>query len=248
MYALTSAALNNTAPMPGVSKNYEFMPTTRIIDVMERDGYEVVSCSQGKSRKPNGQYYAKHLVKFRKARLVADHVAPEVLVLNSHNRGAALQFFAGFFRFACANGMIIGDVISQSNKIYHTNRNPFDLVLDRAAYATQVIDSKLEVIKEMRETILDQEQMYDFAEKATQLAVFKNRTFMDSRHLILPKRSEDTTPTTWNIFNRIQENIKKGDAIILGVSGKMRKARPIKNIDTDIKYNQQLWNLAEEYI
>jgi len=61
-------------------------------------------------------------------------------------------------------------------------------------------------------------------------------------------RREDATNTVWDIFNRIQENIKKGNAMIQSVSGKTRKMRGIKSLDTDVKYNQELWTLAEDYV
>lgn len=246
---LTPAATNSFGPMPGVSANYQFMPTTSIISIMENNGFEVTKCMQGRSRTPEGGMYAKHRVHFRKrGQDNSGEISPEIILINSHNRGAALRFLAGYIRFICENGLVAGDVLSDTNKIYHTNRNPFDLVLDRAEYTTQLLDSKLEVIKDMRQMVLSPAEKEEFAVRASNLNVFKNKVFNNPLDLLTFHRREDIGDTVWNIFNRIQENVKQGNAFITSVTGKTRKMRPVRSLDTDIKYNQELWNLAESYV
>ena len=99
---LSPAALNTIGPKPGVSENYQFMPTPRIIDLMGAHGYEVTKCNQGRSRKPDGSLYAVHRVHFRKygqERLLNGEISPEIILINSHNRGAALRLLAGYIRW-----------------------------------------------------------------------------------------------------------------------------------------------------
>lgn len=253
---LTPAARNVTGPKPGVSENYQFMPTPQIINILEGKGFEVTKCMQGRSRDGQG-IYTKHRVHFRKAgqQTIGD-IAPEIILINSHNRGAALRFLTGFIRFICENGLVAGDIISDTNKIYHTNRNPFSLVLEHVDYATQHIDSKLEVIRAMRGTYMDHYQASEFAHRASEMKSMQGRKFVLPNDLLQVNRQEDQMNSVWNIFNRIQENIKKGNAFIESITNpnarrqmpRVRKMRPIRAIDSDLKYNQELWNLAEDYI
>jgi hypothetical protein len=65
--------------------------------------------------------------------------------------------------------------------------------------------------------------------------------------LLQSRRWEDKSPDLWTTFNRIQENVIKG-----GISGKTAKGsrtrtREVTGIDGDIKLNQALWKMAEEF-
>lgn len=250
MHTLTPAALNISNPKPGVSDNYEFIPTVSIINLMETQGFHVTKCQQGRSRHADNTHYAIHKVHFQKEiQGYHQELAPEIILINSHNRGAALRFCSGFIRFICENGLIAGDIISDTNKIYHSrSRNTCDSVLERIQTASEHLDSKLEVIERMRNTFITSEEQFEMAYKASFIPCLVNRNICDIRDLIQCKRQEDHSPTVWNVFNRIQENIKKGNMIIKSITnGKVRKARSISGIDTDLKYNQALWNIAETY-
>jgi hypothetical protein len=52
----------------------------------------------------------------------------------------------------------------------------------------------------------------------------------------------------WSVFNVIQEKLINGDFTYLNDNGKTRKARKIKNFQQDIKLNQELFDLALEYV
>lgn len=254
---LTTAALNDVAPKPGVSVNYEFMPTTKIIDVIEEQGFVVNRCKQSKSRTIEGTPYAKHIVTFRKAgqeAMYTDKIFPEIVVINSHNRGAALRFMTGFFRMVCENGIVTGDIMNDTNKIYHTNRNPFGLVLDRIQRGVHDIDKKLDIIRRMKEIPMRPNEIEDYAWAASKLQVFKNKAFDNPVVLTHTNRYDDADPTLWNVYNTVQENLKKGMVNLVNpLTAKLRKARPIRSIDNDIKYNEQLWNMTvndyvDEYV
>ncbi len=66
--------------------------------------------------------------------------------------------------------------------------------------------------------------------------------------IISPTRIEDEGDSLWKVFNVVQEKIVGGGFQYRNSKGKIRKARKIKNFQQDIKVNQQLWEMAEEFI
>ena len=58
------------------------------------------------------------------------------------------------------------------------------------------------------------------------------------------RRKEDMGVDLWSIFNVAQENILRGGYVN---SSTRRNVRPISNIQKDVKYNSQLWDLASTY-
>jgi hypothetical protein len=49
------------------------------------------------------------------------------------------------------------------------------------------------------------------------------------------------------VFNRVQEKLINGDCSYT-MGARIRKARKIKNFSMDLKINEALWKLAEEYV
>ncbi len=65
--------------------------------------------------------------------------------------------------------------------------------------------------------------------------------------LLEPTREEDNGDDMWSVYNIVQEKVIHGMFDMYGVSGKVRKARKIKNFKQDTKVNQELYNLALNY-
>jgi len=70
----------------------------------------------------------------------------------------------------------------------------------------------------------------------------------DIVELLNPTRKEDNGNDMWSVYNVIQEKIIHGMFDVYGVSGKVRKARKIKNFRQDTKVNQELYQLALSYV
>jgi hypothetical protein len=62
-----------------------------------------------------------------------------------------------------------------------------------------------------------------------------------------PVRKEDEAKDLWTVFNVVQEKIITGD-FKYTIGTKNRKARQIKNFQQDIKLNEQLWEVAENFM
>ena len=65
--------------------------------------------------------------------------------------------------------------------------------------------------------------------------------------LLQARRWEDKGLDLWSTFNRIQENVIKGGISGKTAKGKRTKTREVTGIDGDVKLNQALWKMAEEF-
>ena len=61
------------------------------------------------------------------------------------------------------------------------------------------------------------------------------------------ERKEDDGDGLWEVFNRIQEKIINGK-FQYALGNKERKARPVKGFKSQVKLNQDLWELASSYL
>ena len=241
------SAFYTITPSPKVSERYNMLPTADIVDHAVKAGYVLHSYQQKRVRKVENQPFCKHIVRLRKpGQIEVGDVVPEIVLVNSHDRSSSLQFMLGFFRVVCANGLITGDIFDDLGRILHNNKNPMEAVLDKIDNVFKVSEYKLPIIQQMRETHLSLEQTHHFIERAA--TITPARTYENPMELNFIQRYEDKDPTLWNTFNRVQENMIKGDARIIRMNGKTRKARAIKGIDTNIDINRKLWNLAESFL
>jgi hypothetical protein len=249
MYASSVPALSayyTQEAQPNVSPKYHFLSTAHIAEHIKEHGYEVINYQQKRSYKVDRQPFAKHLVRLRKIGQVAKQdIFPEILLINSHNRSSALRFMLGFYRMVCANGLITGDTFDEF-KVTHKQSNPMEKVLEKVDSIYNYAESKLDVIEDMRSTTLSLMDRNNFINQAIQLT--PGRSYSHPGQLNFWNRYEDQGDSLWHTFNRVQENLMKGEATITGKNGNLRKARKITSLDQNIRLNVKLWNLAEAFI
>jgi hypothetical protein len=68
--------------------------------------------------------------------------------------------------------------------------------------------------------------------------------------LLTPHRIADGYDDAWTVFNRIQENVIRGGALIKSFSerntdGSYRKARAVNSVAENVRVNRELWDIAE---
>lgn len=247
-HSLTAdSAYYTITPSPKVSDRYNILPTADIVSHAVKAGYELHSYQEKRVRKVENRPFCKHIVRLRKpGQLVVGDVVPEIVLVNSHDRSSALQFMLGFFRVVCANGLITGNVFNDLGRILHNHKNPMEAVLDRIDNVFKVSEEKLPVIEQMRQRHMVTDETMDFLQKAA--LITPERGYENIRELNFINRQDDDGQTLWKTFNRVQENMIKGEARIITQNGRRRKARMIKGIDANVSINQKLWNLAESYL
>jgi hypothetical protein len=241
----TATAANN------VSSAYTHIPTSQVIDDMEKLGWGVVDAKEVKARKGVG--FQKHLVVFRNPDIAingadGDDVFPQILLTNSHDGKNAFTFTAGLFRLVCENGLVISTQEFENVKLRHMGYT-FEELQEKIKEMVERLPLTVESMNKMKQIELSEEQAIEFATRALATRFKEDeltRITVDAKLLLEPTRPEDKGSDLWSIFNVIQEKIIEGD-FSYNAGSRTRKARRIKNFNQDLKVNQGLFELALEF-
>lgn len=230
-------------PAPGVSDRYIHIDTNQFIAAMEAEGFSVYDIKRDGARTHN-PLYTRHMVRFRMdAPDVREDVRPHILFMNSHNRTARAKVALGLIRWACFNGVIAGD-IKYRIAARHLGDPARDLIARTAALARNTTQLYSQ-IEQWEAKELSKSTAHDFARLAVELrwpGVAPERFTTDA--VLEPRRAEDDGMSLWRVFNRVQENLTKGGLEGLAPSGRRVSTRPLNEVNTDVRFNTQLWNAA----
>ena len=247
-----------------LTNRYVPLHTADLIPVLADYGYQPVQAAQKRNRKANPEH-SMHMLAFAHVNNIGvqSDLRSEIVLYNSHDGTGAVRIFAGAFRFICSNGIVAGDGFQ--SRTYH-NRTAMAAFEDVLRNTINNLPLMMDRIEKMRSIIIDAEQARDMAIKAVatrwqtlsadnfgKRGVYAtNRTVDD---VLQAQRIDDTTNDAFTVFNRIQENIIRGNAFIKSITdvdnnpdGMMRKARPINSIKQHQQINTDLWNIADELV
>lgn len=253
--SLDSLAVLKTAPAtlapsaaPNTSKNYAFIDTRAVVDLMAQEGYRVTSAKQSRPR-VRDPLFARHMIEFRRPadEEAARHVGgavPRLILTNSHDGSSTATVMAGMYRFVCSNGLVIG-TDTGAFRARHSADAAAD-VIHRVRELAKQTDQVYRSIDRWSRVDLTRPQREEFAKMAAVLR-WGNSELFEPEQLLQPRRGEDDAGNLWSVFNRVQENTVRGGMKGLALSGRRMVARPIADIQRDISYNAELWALAEEF-
>jgi len=234
---------------PHVSNNYTHIPTSQVIEDMITLGWTPVSAQQVKARKGVG--FQKHIIRFQNQNIVingkdGDDVFPELLLTNSHDGKNAFHLRVGLYRLVCSNGLVVADAEFSNVAIRHTGYT-FEELRKQVVALIDTLPGLVQKINVFRATPLTQEQMEDFAIKASEYR-WKHQTItINPSDILAVERNEDNGSDLWSVFNRVQEKLTNGGFNYRN-GRKTRKVRALKNFTQDLVFNGELWELAETYI
>jgi len=254
--SITQTERNNET----TSSRYSFIPTLKIIEDLNKEGWIPTDAQEVKARKSNG--FQKHLIRFRNDDFTGNFgndCQPEIVLTNSHNGLASFQLMAGLIRFACANGMIIHDGLIADHKIRHQGYTTE--IVKEAVY--NILDDMPKVynsVQRFKDITLDKDEKHAFGKAALSLIYdeeqLKNALIDDTaKRLVEPRRREDTDNNLWNTFNTVQEKVIKGARFMREempesrtryAHTRTRKTKETKSIDKNVKINKALWQFTEE--
>lgn len=249
---LTTEELNQRAPAiftgtHAMSERYAQIKTTDLLDRLSKSGYVPVDASQDNPSRRDPALVA-HLVTLRhKSFIGVDSKAeevPQILLVNSHNGRTKLRLYAGFYRFACANGLVIGQDQFKT-AIKHTG----DALEDTGRFADEMatqLTSVGEVIDDWKAIELSNTKANNFARKAAALRFGDRSHVYDVKQILAPKRPEDEGRSLWNVFNVVQENTTQGGIGGESATGRKISSRKLGAIQPNIAFNRQLWDLAQK--
>ena len=236
-----------TEPEDGrVSSRYSFLPTTDILEILQDEGWTAWRAQQVKARTWSKDH-AKHIIRLRHDDLdvksfgVGDSF-PEMLLMNAHNGLGSYDLMGGIFRMVCSNGMVISESDFGKIHIRHIAFEPQQVVKasrELIVNATKVSD-KINAWKSIEMTPRSRSDFFLDAAKIR----FENPAEDIVQNVSRIRRKEDMGIDLWSIFNVAQENILRGGYVN---SSTRRNVRPITNIQKDVKFNSQLWDLASTY-
>lgn len=252
MMATAPSVFAQTA-MPGVSGRYTFLPTAQIVSAMRNEGWKPIEARQSRPRLEARREYQLHQVRFQRRDQVAemDEFAPEVVLLNSHDRSSGYELRAGMFRFICRNGLMIADSLIPAIHVRHTGQE-----LNRIIEASFTILGQLPRIAErvasFRSVSLSDSVARQFAAQALALRYSDPALApIRSEQLLEPRRYEDAGSDLWTTTNRVQENLLRGgmrDTSRVNRSGKpFRPMRQIRGLAANVDINLGIWALAESF-
>jgi hypothetical protein len=227
---------------------YMFIDTRQVVEDMLDLGYEVADFRRPKHRTRAGAY-AVHEVDFRRPQDVkkAKAEAPRVLFINSYDGSKRAQFIAGLIRFACSNGLVIGDLI-QHEKFLHLGDHA-QAILDGLKRVAKDTAMAFDAIDKYQEVEPSPETLREMARRALEIRFpdEETRPIADPDDLLQIRREEDLRPNLWVKWNVLQENILKGGVPMKNNKGQVRLSGPVGNIERSNALNGALWNLLDEF-
>lgn len=229
------------------SKRYEFVPTITVLDGLREQGFMPFMAFQSFTKIPGKGEFTRHMLRLRPESDIKAAQANEIIITNGHDGSTSVKLDSGVIRFACENGLIVGDDIC-SFTARHTTENLYDDVIEGAFSIVENFEKVDESREYMQEIQLSVGNQLAFAEAAAYLKFDPaegEELPIHPRALILPKRDEDRSNDLWTVFNRIQENCIRGGLPYKSKSGRRVRTKPLTSIDSDVKLNKALWVLAE---
>ena len=247
-----------------LSPRYAQLRTADVLPVLADHGFVPVQAAQKRSRKTSAEH-TQHMVAFaHRDSLIdtynADAQRGEIILYNSHDGTGSIKLFAGAYRFICSNGIVAGD--GYQSRLYHNqaNVNSFELMLTNTVKRLPVLLEQIEKMRGVQLTRDAQREMAtqsaltrwkwtpEFAEDAVIKGSFATGHTVSS--LLAVNRFADYQEDAWTVFNRIQENVIRGGAMIKSFSernadGAYRKSRAVNSVAENVRVNRELWDIAE---
>jgi hypothetical protein len=239
-------AIGATSPAASVSDRYQFVSSQEILERVMQDGWRITNAtSQGRSQYAQHRITLVHENELETALTPDNEGIPRIEMFNSHNLTKRLMFAIGFFRFVCSNGLIVASGPAETIRTKHRfNDDRLEQIMGQVSEISSrfpVINEKIESFKSRQLTDSEQASFAEYAIKGR----FNYRPAMPKRfrdtervveRLLNHRREEDNGNSTWQVFNRVQENI------ITGMEG---FSRPIRGYTDSTRVNQLLWKGAE---
>ena len=240
------------------SERYTYIPTIDVLRGLRREGFEPFMVAQGASRIEGKAEFTKHMIRMRHHRDHSGQVqtrpeANEIILINSHDGASSYQMLAGIFRYVCANGLVVGDVVDDI-RIPHKGQVQ-DQVIEGAFRVLDEFEAVGEHTEAMKALQLQPPEEIAFATAALALRFGERGVEETGGHrpapvtaeqLIEARRPEDLGHSLWTTFQRVHENVIRGGQPGRSAQGRRLQTRPVGSIDRGVSLNRALWMLAEE--
>lgn len=249
----TIPSLYTTEGHGRTSQRYQPISTAMIVEKLISEGFLPTHAAQTNSRKQDAKLFSKHLIRFRHQdfNYTNSDIAPEIVLINSHDGLSSYRLFTGLVRFACLNGMISGTSYGDV-KVRHQG-DILNNVIEGSYEIVNNFGKMLHSVEHMKSIQVTDEKKHELATKAHALRFDSDApSVFEPGKLLRPRRNADTNNDLFTVFNVLQENIIRG-----GINGYRRnergywrptRSREVKSIDQTIRLNRELWSTTEKLI
>jgi len=234
-------------PAAGRTDRYRMIDSAGVIERLGAHDYLPMDAGQDKPTRRDPMT-VRHMVRFvhkdnfdRQA--VQGETVPQILFWNSHNGRTKARLTLGMYRFVCANGMVCGTdtaVIAVPHSMEAANK----AIIDGITTIDEEQKKQIACIDGWDKKELTDTAMHAFAEKALELRFGANSVNYSSTDALQAIRSEDEGRTLWKVLNRVQENLTTRPLSGVNGNGRSVVSRPINGIESDLRVNRALWDLA----
>jgi hypothetical protein len=236
-------AIGATQAAAHVSDRYQFVSTRDILARVGDYGWRITNATS-QNQSPTAQHRVT-LVHENDIGIRSGDGIPRIEMFNSHDRSKRLMFAIGFFRFVCSNGLIIASGPAETIRTKHRFTNDrLTEIMDQVGQISGRFPKIMDTINEFKNREMSEQEMVAYAQYAIK-GRFNYRPEMPKRFrdmgrttekLLSVRRDADSGNSTWQVYNRVQENL------IQGIEG---FNRPIRSYGDNVRVNQLLWKGAE---
>ncbi|NHR08758.1 DUF945 domain-containing protein [Chromobacterium haemolyticum] len=228
------------------SERYTYIPTADVLAGLRKEGFQPFMACQTKVRNSDKREHTKHMLRLRHASQINGKEANEIILLNSHDGSSSYQMMSGVYRFVCSNGMVCGETLNDI-RVPHKG-DVVGRVIEGAFSVLESFEKADEQRDAMQLLTLNPGEQQAFARAALTLR-YDDPLIpapITEDQILRARRRDDLKDDLWTTFNRVQENIIKGDLRGRTATGKAMRTRPVTGIDQNVKLNRALWVLSEE--
>ena len=252
MYTLAQnqlpSSVHATQAWEGVSSKYRFVSTANIVETFAKQGFFPVAARQAGTRIESKQGYTKHMIRFRREcdlNVSVGTAVPEIILVNSHNRGSSFQLNAGMFILACLNGLVIADKTFPETffRMRHVgDTEPIVLALEGIV---SQFPRMLAQVESMKAVILPESVQLDFARAALSLRWDTDKAPLNESSLnVGVGTAEHRDNSLWSTYQRIQSVLVGGRKSYYRSRFAPATVRKISSVDQDLRINKALWSMA----
>ena len=256
------------------SERFGFVPTFKVLEGLENNGYLVTFAQQAKTRIEGKQDFTRHMIRLRHRDYLSADMAkldvgasPEIIMCNAHDGTSSFKFMRGAFRFVCTNGLFSGTKADDVS-VRHS-RDAIENCIEGVYEVMSTADEMMESASNMRSLTVNRDAAIALADSALTLryppkeitegdgvtmrqeteSEWRDRVPVKAEQIIQPRRFDDKGDDLWTRFNVIQENLMRGGqrGSTINANGVRRRAstRQVNGIDQNINLNRALWTLSE---
>lgn len=237
------------SPIESVSSMYHFVKTSDVLNIFREAGFFPILAGEAKSRTKEGQPYVKHLIQFRSLenllKVPKNGLYYDVCIKNSHNKTSSFTLELSCFRTVCSNLLTVSTDQLLYRRIIHKGfqESKITRAIEEMVNYIPTVEKEIE---QMKQVTLNNVESLALSKAAIDIRFDTSKHDIDPQELLIIKRTEDSFPSAFNIYNRLQESIINGGIKLKDrTSKKVVTSKFLTSIDETIKLNKQLYKTMQ---